>query len=333
MSLKTYEKHFTPHARAEYRDSVYSEIPEELFERAEFDAVAGEKGGYSNYSYWGSTLRTFSRNKVAMFFLWLLIALLAFSFLQPMLPNQKDPIQIYENPETGRFYKNEPPGEEFWFGCNNIGQDIWARLWSGTRTSLFIGVTVAFFEVLIGLIMGAIWGYVRRLDKLFTEIYNVLDNIPTTIIRMLITYMMRPSLFTVTFVMCITGWFSMARFVRNQIVIIRDREYNLASRCLGTGTGRVITRNLLPYLVSVIMLRVALAIPSAIGTEVFLTYIGLGLPVSIPSLGNLVNEGKSVMMSYPYQLLFPAIIVSLITISFYMIGNAFSDAADPRNHV
>lgn len=333
MSLKTYTKHFAPHARAERAENVYNEIPDELFDRAEFDEVAGEKGGYSNYSYWGSTLRTFSRNKVAMFFLWVLILMVAFTFIQPMLPNQKDPIQIYTNPETGRFYKNVAPGAEFWFGCNDIGQDIWARLWSGTRTSLFIGVTVAFFEVLIGLIMGAIWGYVRRLDKLFTEVYNVLDNIPTTIVRMLITYMMRPSLFTVTFVMCITGWFGMARFVRNQIVIIRDREYNLASRCLGTGTGRVITRNLLPYLVSVIMLRVALAIPSAIGTEVFLTYIGLGLPVSIPSLGNLVNEGKAMMMSYPYQLLFPAIVVSLITISFYMIGNAFSDAADPRNHV
>ena len=333
MSLKTYTKHFAPHARAELRDSVYNEIPDELFARAEFDAEAGEKGGYSNYSYWGSTLRTFRKNKVAMFFLWLLILLLAFTFIQPLLPNQKDPIQIYEDPATGRFFKNVAPCAEFWFGCNNIGQDIWARLWSGTRTSLFIGFIVAFVEAVVGILIGVLWGYVRKLDKLFTEIYNVLDNIPTTIIRMLITYIMRPSLFTVTFVMCITGWFGMARFVRNQIVIIRDREYNLASRCLGTGTGRVITRNLLPYLVSVIMMRVALAIPSAIGTEVFLTYIGLGLPVSIPSLGNLINEGKNVMMSYPYQLLFPAIVISLITISFYMIGNAFSDAADPRNHV
>lgn len=85
----------------------------------------------------------------------------------------------------------------------------------------------------------------------------------------------------------------MSRFVRNQIVIIRDRDYNLASRCLGTGTFRIIFRNLLPYLVSVTMLRMALAIPGAIGNEVFLTYIGLGIPVSIPSLGNLVTRGGS----------------------------------------
>jgi oligopeptide transport system permease protein len=133
----------------------------------------------------------------------------------------------------------------------------------------------------------------------------------------------------------VTGWLPMARFVRNQIVIIRDREYNLASRCLGTPTERLIRKNLLPYLVSVIMLRIALAIPQAIGQEVFLTYIGLGLPVSIPSLGNLINEGRIVMMSAStrYQLLFPALVLSAVTISFYVMGNAFADAADPRNHV
>ena len=127
----------------------------------------------------------------------------------------------------------------------------------------------------------------------------------------------------------------MSRFVRNQIVIIRDRDYNLASRCLGTGTFRIIFRNLLPYLVSVIMLRMALAIPGAIGNEVFLTYIGLGIPVSIPSLGNLVNEGRQLITSpsLRYQLIFPAIVLSVVTISFYIIGNAFADAADPKNHV
>jgi oligopeptide transport system permease protein len=137
------------------------------------------------------------------------------------------------------------------------------------------------------------------------------------------------------FAMCSTGWLGMARFVRNQIVIIRDREYNLASRCLGTPTSRIITKNLLPYLVSVIVLRMALAIPGTIGWEVFLTYIGLGLPLSIPSLGNLVNEGRAIMMSpdLRYQLIFPAAVLSVITISFYIMGNAFSDASDPRNHV
>jgi oligopeptide transport system permease protein len=152
---------------------------------------------------------------------------------------------------------------------------------------------------------------------------------------MLLAYIMKPSFKTMVIAMCATGWIGLARFVRNQIVIIRDREYNLASRCLGTPSGRIITRNILPYLVSVIMLKTALSIPGTIGWEVFLTYIGLGLPISIPSLGNLVNEGRLIMMApeLRYQLIFPTIVVSIITISFYILGNAFSDASDPRNHV
>ena len=101
--------------------------------------------------------------------------------------------------------------------------------------------------------------------------------------------------------MSITGWIEMARFIRNQILIIRDRDYNVASRCIGTPTSRIVLRNLLPYLVSVIMLRMALTIPAAIGSEVFITY--------------------------------PTIILSFVTIAFYLIGNAFSDAADPKNHL
>jgi oligopeptide transport system permease protein len=228
-----------------------------------------------------------------------------------------------------------PTSSPFLFGTNNIGQDLWARTWSGTRTSLFIGFMVALVEALIGILMGVIWGYIRKLDKLMTEIYNVMDNIPTTIVLILISYVLRPSISTLILAMCLTGWLNMALFIRNQIIIIRDREYNLASRCLGTSTYHIITRNLLPYLVSVIMLRMALAIPTAIGNEVFITYIGLGLPVSIPSLGNLINEGRMLITSpsLRYQLLFPAAVLSVITVSFYIIGNAFADAADPKNHI
>ena len=135
--------------------------------------------------------------------------------------------------------------------------------------------------------------------------------------------------------MLFRSWLPMARFIRNQVVIIRDREYNLASRCLGTPTSRIIVKNILPYLVSVIMLQFALAIPAVIGAEVFLSYIGLGLPLHIPSLGNLVNQGRQLMMipSLRYQLIYPSAILSVITISFYVMGNSFSDAADPRTHV
>jgi len=188
---------------------------------------------------------------------------------------------------------------------------------------------------LIGITVGVIWGYVRKADFILTEIYNIIDNIPNTIVLILISYILKPGVKTLIFAMCLTGWIQMARFIRNQILIIRDRDYNVASRCLGTPTAKIIIKNLLPYLVSVIMLRMALTIPSAIGNEVFITYIGLGLPVNIPSLGNLINEGRALITSpaLRYQLVYPTIILSFVTISFYIIGNAFSDAADPKNHV
>ena len=310
-------------------------LNESLFEFANYDDYGARRGGYSNYSYWRSTIYVFAKNKVALFFLFIIILLLTFTIIQPYLPKQKSPIEINIDPVTNMQLMNHPPCSEFIFGTNSIGQDLWARIWSGTRTSLAIGVLVGIWEAIIGIIIGSLWGYVRSLDRLITEIYNVLNNIPTTIVLVLLTYIMQPSIGTLIFAMCITGWLGMARFIRNQIVIIRDREYNLASKTLGTSTIRIITRNLLPYLVSVIMLRLALSIPAAIGSEVFLTYIGLGLPVDIPSLGNLINEGRGVMMykSLRYQLIFPAIVLSLITVSFYIIGNVFADAADPRNHV
>lgn len=321
--------------KIESMEQNVSEISQEMFTFAEYDEKAAELTGYSNYSYWASTWRVFMKNKIAIFFMTVLISLMLFTFIQPYLPAQKSATEIYINEETGVQDRNQPPGKEYWFGTNSIGQDMWSRLWSGTRTSLLIGLVVGLWDAFMGIIVGSIWGYVRKMDAVITEVYNVIHNIPSSIILILVSYVLRPSVSTIIFAMCLTGWLPTARFIRNQIVIIRDREFNLASRCLGTPTGRVITKNLLPQVVSVIMMRIALAIPLAIGQEVFLTYIGLGLPVSIPSLGNLVNEGRIVMMSpaLRYQLIFPSIILSLITISFYVMGNSFADAADPRNHV
>ena len=308
---------------------------EELFSFADYDPEAAERGGYSNYSYWGSTLRAFFQNKSAVFFLVIMVTVLVFTFVQPYLPGQLDPLEIHTS-EWGLPLNNVPPGTDgFILGTNSIGQDLWSRIWSGTRTSLFIGFSVALVEAVVGILVGVLWGYVRKLDFFFTELYNVLDNIPQTLLLILISYVLKPGVSTIIFALCLTGWLGMARFIRNQIIIIRDRDYNLASRCLGVSTGRIIFKNLLPYLVSVITMRMALAIPAAIGNEVFVTYIGIGLPLDTPSLGNLINTGRSLMTMAPlrYQLYFPVIVLAVITISFYIIGNAFADAADPKNHV
>lgn len=315
-------------------EKATEQVDEKLFKIAKGNQESAEDIGFENYSYWKSTFIAFSKNKVAMFMLCTIVIVLLFTLIQPFLPFQKDANLIFNNAD-GSLARNLSPSGEYWFGTNKIGQDLWARIWSGTRTSLLIGLVVAFFDAAIGITVGALWGYVRQLDRLITEVYNVLNNIPSTVLLILMTYIMKPGVATMIIAMCLTGWMPMARFVRNQIIIIRDREYNLASRCLGTPIKRVIVKNLLPYLVSVIVMRISLSVPGAIGREVFLTYVGLGLPTSVPSLGNLINEGRAVMMSanLRYQLVFPAIVVSIITIAFYVMGNAFADASDPRNHI
>ena len=317
--------------------AAWAGLPEdELFTPAGFRAEEAEATASSNYSYWGSTLRSFLKNKFAVALLVALVAVVAFAFLQPHLPGQIDPNYCRVDPETGIQYRNVAPGVDgFVWGSNSIGQDLWARIWAGTRTSLIIAFFVAMIEAVVGITVGVLWGYVRQLDFFFTELYNICDNIPSTIILILISYVASPSVPTLILGMSLTGWIAMARFIRNQILIIRDRDYNVASRCIGTPTFRIVLRNLLPYLVSVIMLRMALTVPAAIGSEVFVTYIGLGLSVETPSLGNLINDGRQVMMQagLRYQLLYPTIILSFVTIAFYLIGNAFSDAADPKNHL
>ena len=303
---------------------------DELFYFVDYSPEEAERVGYSNYSYWGSVIQNFLKHKAAVVCLILFLFLVIFSFIALAIGKYD-----YQTLVTDSSLAFRKPNSEYWFGTDNLGRDYWCQVWYATQVSIRLALIVAVGESILGVIIGLTWGYVRKLDRFFTELYNICDNVPSTIILILISYVASPSVQTLILGMSITGWIAMARFIRNQILIIRDRDYNVASRCIGTPTSRIVVRNLLPYLVSVIMLRMALTIPAAIGSEVFITYIGLGLSVEVPSLGNLINDGRKVMMQagLRYQLLYPTIILSFVTIAFYLIGNAFSDAADPKNHL
>ena len=173
----------------------------------------------------------------------------------------------------------------------------------------------------------------RFCRSFMTELYNIVTNIPQTVYLVLFTYILRPSFWTIVLAMCLTGWLSIARFVRNRVVAIRENEYNIASQCLGTPLSRILLKNIVPYIVSIVIMEVALTIPYSIGSEVFLSYINLGLPLDVVSLGNLVSVGKNSFEVYPFQLIYPTIILSFVTVSFYIVGNRFADASDPRNHI
>jgi oligopeptide transport system permease protein len=301
---------------------------DKLFSFVEYSPEAAEKTGYSDYSYWKSVFQSFFKKKVAVILAFIFFALVIFSFVA--LKITKFDYQHLYIDNSLAFTK---PNSTFWFGTDNLGRDFWCQVWYASQISIKLAFIVAGGECIVGVVLGCIWGYVRKLDRLFTELYNILDNVPTIIYMTLVALLIGQS-FTI---MCVTliafDWMYMARYVRNMVLIYRDREYNLASRCLGTSIGRILTKNILPYLISVIILRLALSIPQTIAYESTLSYLGLGLDVNTTSLGILLRNARSFFLDFPYLLIFPAAIVSIITVTFYLIGNAFSDAADPRNHV
>jgi len=301
----------------------------ELFVPAQAGAGEEEQIGYEHYSYWRSTFRTFLKNPVSVVLLTIIILLTAVSFVYPVLSGT-DPNKVALDVERWNLSPEQGGGI---FGTDQLGRDIWARTWYGTRTSLLLGFIIALLDVGIGMIAGALWGYVKKLDRIMTEIYNILTNIPQTVLLLLLSYILRPGFWTIIIALCSTGWIGIARFVRNKVLMIRDSEYNIASRTLGTPLMRIITKNILPYLVSILIMEAALTIPYSIGAEVFLGFIGLGLPLDTVSLGNLVNMGKNNFLLYPYQLTWPTLVLALVTVSFYIAGNKFADASDPRNHV
>lgn len=303
-------------------------IPDELFTRAPFCEETLEDTGFSNYSYWRSTLRTFLRAPMVKVIVLLVAALVLYTLIYPALTD-RDPYAV-----SLMFTEwNAAPSPAHPFGTDGNGRDVWARVWFGTRTSLALSLLVAAFEVGIGVIVGAVWGFYRKLDTVMFALYNTLTNVPSTIYLVLIAYVMRPSVLTIVIALVSTGWIREARWFRSRILALREADFNVVSICLMTPARRIVSRNIVPHIMSLVIMDAALTIPYSIGSEVFLSYIGVGLPADIVTLGNLVSQGRSAFLVYPYQMICPTLILCFITVSFYIIGNRFADASDPKNHV
>ena len=301
---------------------------DDLFVFVEYSPEAAERTGYSDYSYWKSVFQHFLKKRSAVVQSCIFILLVVFSYVALAI-GEYDYARLRPD-HTLQFIS---PNSEFWFGTDNIGRDYWCQVWFASQTSIKLAAIVGAGECFVGIVIGCLWGYVRRLERLITEVYNIINCVPTIIYMTLIALLVGKGFTIMAVALVAFGWLPMARNVRNLVFIYLDREFNIASRALGTPIGRILAKNILPQLISVIILRLALSIPGTITMETTLSYLGLGLDVNTPSLGILLRNARSYFLDYPYLLVFPAIIVSIITITFYLIGNAFSDASDPRNHV
>ena len=225
------------------------------------------------------------------------------------------------------------PSLKWILGSGASGQSTFDAVWYGAGISLSLALICALINMTVGVAVGAIWGFSRRVDRVMTEVYNVVANVPYILLISVIVLIMSASFWSMVFALTVTGWIGIAYFIRTQVIIIRDREYNLASRCLGTPVHRMAVKNILPFMTSVIVTLAAAEIPSYISYEVFLSFIGMGLEDQ--SLGKLIQTSQNAMLTPGWELEFwsPVAVASIIAVVLYVVGQNLGDASDPRTHV
>lgn len=303
-----------------------------LFEKKIADESSSEHLAAPKYSYWGSVWRNFFHNKLAMFLLVIIILVFLFAFIQPLVSGY-DAMKTPNINKKAMHYIRPFKQSGYLFGTDDKGNSLFDALWAGTKNSLFLALMATLITETIGVVIGMFWGFSKKIDAVMIEVYNVVSNIPTTLIAMILVYALGAGMNQLIFALCITTWVSTAYFIRVQVMIIRDREYNLASKCLGTPTYKIILNNVLPYLVSVIITSVSRDIPLFISTEVALSYMGVGLSEEIPSLGKMIQQYAPYMTSASYLFWIPVFTAAIVSVSLYIVGQALADASDPRTHM
>ncbi|MFT4008214.1 MAG: ABC transporter permease, partial [Lacrimispora sp.] len=214
---------------------------------------------------------------------------------------------------------------------DQFGRDLWVRTWMGTRISLLIAFVAALLDLTVGVTYGAVSALIGgKVDAVMQRIIEILVGIPHLIIVILLMMIMPAGIWTIVVALSITGWVNMARLVRAEILKLKNQEFVLAARVLGTSTSRIIWKHLIPNTVGVIVINAMFTIPSAIFTEAFLSFIGIGMQEPKASLGVLINNGYQVLRNFPHVLIFPAIVIVLIMVCFSILGDGLRDALDPR---
>ena len=304
-------------------------IDKSKFQFVKRDDFASETIDAPAYSYWRSVMRQFLKKKSTTIMLGILIAIVLMSFIYPMFSNFDFNDVSKVNDFSMRYIK---PNAEHWFGTDSNGKSLFDGVWFGARNSILISIIATLINLIIGIIIGAIWGISKAVDRVMMEVYNIISNIPALLIVIVLTYSIGAGFWNLIFAMTITGWVGIAYTIRIQIMRYRDLEYNLASRTLGTPTYKIVTKNIMPQLVPVIVTTTSQMLPSFISYEAFLSFFGLGLPVTVPSLGRLISDYSQNVTTNAYLFWIPLTTLILVSLSFFVVGQNLADASDPRTH-
>lgn len=333
------------------------EYTKEMFSPAHIDAAKSEEISKPSLNYWQDAWLRVKKNKGAIVSLVILLLLTIMALVGPHLNghgideqnlkhnNLPPRVPVLENiswlPFDGNLerkngdvynaYELKHVDEYYWLGTDSLGRDIFTRLWKGTQVSLYIAFLAAAIDMIIGVLYGAVSGFVGgKTDTIMQRITEILVGIPNLVVVILMIIVLNPGILSITIALTITGWVGMARVVRAQVLKLKQQEYVLAARTLGLSNFKIIGKHLIPNLAGVIIINTMFTIPNAIFFEAFLSFIGLGLQPPLASLGTLIDEGFKVLQLYPYQMIIPAIIISLIMICFNMVADGLRDALDPK---
>lgn len=299
-------------------------LNKELFEIIGCEGSESEIIQRPNMTYWQDAWRRLKQNKVAILSMILLVIIIVMCAIGPYITQHKYTEQILEN-------INLSPNKEYWFGTDNLGRDLFSRLWIGGRVSIAIGIIGTIIEVIIGCIYGGISGYFGgRIDNIMMRIVEVLNSIPYMIVVIIISIFLGKGMFAMLIALCITGWTGMARMVRGQVMQLKQSEYVLAAQALGGKPSRLIMKHLIPNTIGIIIVYMTFDIPGFIFAEAFLSFIGLGIQPPATSWGAMCSFGQSVMDFYPHELFFPAAAICLTMLAFNLLGDGLRDALDPK---
>ena len=304
--------------------------------KADFEWVGPDAGNAEaiarpSISYWKDALNRLFRNKTAVVCIVFLTIIILCALIIPEFAPYRMSEQHITHTSKGWMFTDPVDGHLHMFGTDALGRDIFVRVWSGARVSMFIAFTAVAVNFLIGVIYGGIAGYFGgTIDIVLMRIVEIINGIPYLMIVILLMTIMKPGMATIIIAYATVGWTGMARLVRGQIVGLKEQEFVIAAKAMGASPARIIAKYLLPNILSVVIINITLAIPGAIFTEAFLSFIGLGVPIPRASWGTLANEGIRVFQQYPVQLLVPAFFISLTMLSFNLLGDALRDAFDPK---
>lgn len=301
------------------------ELKANAFEKVGSSLKSSQSIVRPSISFWQDAWRRFKMNKVALVCLIYLALIMLLCIIIPELSHYKISDQELTNTNLGFFQNGH------WFGTDQLGRDLFVRVWFGVRISLFIAITAALIDFVIGAVYGGISGYFGgKVDNVMMRTVEVINGIPYLIIVILLMVILKPGVATIILAYVTVGWTGMARLIRGQVLQLKEQEYVLAAKVLGAGSFRIIARHLLPNVLGVIIVNMTLTVPSAIFTEAFLSYIGLGVQIPLASLGTLASDGVANFRTYPSQLFVPAILISLTMLSFNLLGDSLRDVLDPK---